>query len=180
MLYILLVFAVVAASILWGFYRRLSRQTADVIGIAFAIICCRLLSPGLTGILYGAFPSVHGTICQTYVYDTASTAIIFTLIYFIFRTATLFLNKIMSRGEHSILDNIGGALFSLFKYLLILSVAYNIIIAGNRNSQLLDYVKSDDGNIIEGELLLAPAVLGGEDVMELSDRIQLEEAKKIS
>lgn len=180
MIYIILVFAVVAVSILWGFYRRLSRQTSDIIGMAFGIICARLLSPAMQQILYGAFPSVHGKLQQTFVYETVSSAAVFFIIYIIFRFVTMFLNRIISRGEHSIIDNIGGAVFGLFKYLLFLSIGYNLVIASDRDSSLINFMKSDDGNIIEGVLLISPAVLGGENAMELADKIQLEEAKKIS
>ncbi len=41
-------------------------------------------------------------------------------------------------------------------------------------------LRSDDGNAVGEVMLLAPSLLGGEDVEELFHRVQLEEAKKIS
>lgn len=178
--YVLIVFAVAAASVLWGFYRGFARQVSSLIGIAFGAISARLLGPGIEDILYGAFPSVHGKLEQTFVYETVSRVIVFCAIYFIFNTLTLFLDKILNRGEHTMLNNIGGAIFSLFKYLLTVSIAFNLIVALNRESELLRFVKSDDGNVIEEVMLISPALLGGEDVIELSNKIQLREAKKIS
>lgn len=179
-IYILIVFAVAAASVIWGFYRRMSHQVASLIGIAFGIVSARLLGPAMEDIMYGAFPAVHGKIQEFFVYQTVSRIFVFAAVYFIFKTITLFLNRILGAGEHTILDNIAGALFCLFKYMLGVSMTFNLLVAFDRESKLLDFVKSDDGNVIEEVMLLSPALLGGEDVMDLSNRIQLEEAKKIS
>lgn len=64
--------------------------------------------------------------------------------------------------------------------MLLVSMAYNLILGFDSGSVLLKSMKSDDGNIVEEVMLLAPAVLGCEGPDELAHRIQLEEAKKIS
>lgn len=86
----------------------------------------------------------------------------------------------MHRDDRTILDNLGGAVYSLFKYMMFLSMAYNFIVVLNPGTVLLKSAKSDDGNAIEEVMLLSPALLGGQDVMDLSHLIQLEDAKKIS
>lgn len=180
MIYPLVILIIVAYSAIRGFHRGMSRQVPDLIGTAFGIITARILAPGLQSILWGAFTSSHGTVYQTFVYDTMSTAILFFFFYFVFKYVTFFLTKVFKRGEHSILDNIGGSLFMTFKYLLMVSIVLNVILALSHDERLLSSAKSDDGNIVEVTLLLSPSVLGGEDVMELGNKVQLEEAKKIS
>lgn len=180
MFYQLTVFAVAAVSIVWGFSRGLARQTPAAIGIAFGAVCSRLLAPALRGILYGAFPSVHGRVEQTFVYDTISTAIVFFSVYAVFSTVTRFLGRVLSEGTGTILDNMGGALFGLFKWLLFLSIAFNMLLALNARSVLLQSARSDDGNAVEEVMMLSPALLGGEDIEQLFHRVQLEDAKKIS
>lgn len=180
MLYNLIIFAVAALAIVVGFRRGLSRQIPSAIGIAFGVVCARLLAPGLNQVLYGAFPSVHGQVEQRFVYDTISTAIVFFSVYAIFVTVTGFLGRILAEGMGTILDNIGGALFGLFKWMLFLSIAYNLLLALNSRSVLLQSARSDDGNATEEVMMLSPALLGGEDIEQLFHRVQLEEAKKIS
>lgn len=182
MIYQLIILCVTATAGIWGFKRGFTLQIPSVIGIAFAIITARLLSPAVQEMLFGAFPAVHGKVEQTFVYNTVSTATVFILVYVIFTLITRFLTNILSNGDKSILDNIGGALFGVFKALLFLSIIFNLFVAVNRDreSALLNFVRSDDGNIVEGVMLLSPSLLGGEDVEELSHRFQLEEAKKIS
>lgn len=179
-IYHIIVFAVSALAAVWGFRRGLARQTPAVIGVAFGIVSARLLAPGLLDVLHGAFPMVHGHVEERYAYDTLSTGIVFGLIYVLFSTITSFLGKVMASDDRTIVDNIAGAVFALFKYLLFLSIAYNLMVAVNPRSALLRSVRSDDGNAVEEVMLLSPALLGGQDVEELSHRIQLEEAKKIS
>lgn len=171
---------VAALAAVWGFRRGLARQTPAVIGVAFGLVCARLLGPGLVDVLYGAFPSVHGKVEQKFVYDTLSNAMVFFGIYAIFRTVTGFLGKVMASDDRTILDNIAGSLFGMFKYLLFLSIIFNFMAATNPRGELMRNVKADDGNVVEEVMLLGPALMGGEDALDLRHKLQLEEAKKIS
>lgn len=179
-IYHMIAVGVAGASVVVGFRRGLARQTPAVIGVAFGIVSARLLAPGLDEVLYGAFPSVHGKVEERFLYDTLSTGLVFFSIYAIFRTVTSFLGKVMASGDKSILDNLAGALFGLFKWILFLSIFFNFICGASEGSDLRRCARSDDGNIAEEVMLLAPTLLGGEDVVDLSHKIQLDEAKKIS
>lgn len=180
MLYHLTVLVAAAVGSIWGFRRGLARQAPSVTGMAFGIISTRILAPGLYGVLYRAFPSVHGHVEEQFVYDTLSTTIVFLSVYMVFSTITGFLGKALHRDDRSILDNLGGGIYGLFRYLMFVSIAYNFLLALNPGSILLKSARSDDGNVVEEVMQLSPAVLGGEDVTELFHRVQLEEAKKIS
>lgn len=164
----------------WGFRRGLAGQTPAIIGTAFGIICTRLLAPGLDEVMCGAFTSVHGQPEEQFVYDTLSSTIIFFGIYLIFRMVTFFLANVFSRDDSTILDNLGGSLFALFKYMLFISLIFNLSVALYPQSSLLRTARSDDGNTVYEVMLLAPAVLGGENLDALFHKVQLEEAKKIS
>lgn len=180
MLYPVIVLLLIAISAVWGFRRGLASQTPAVIGTAFGIICTHILTPGLNQVMQGAFTMVHGHPEEKFVYDTISSAIIFFSIYFIFRTVTFFLANVFNKENSTILDNLGGALFALFKNMLILSIILNLIVALNIKSSLLRTARSSDGNTVFEVMMLSPAVLGGEDVEDLFHKVQLEEAKKIS
>lgn len=180
MLYHLIVLVVAAFAAIRGFRRGFARQTPSVIGMAFGIICTRILAPGLFGVIYGALPSIHGHVEEQFVCDTLSTGIVFGSIYLIFATITSFLGKVLARDDRTIIDNLAGALYSLFKYMLFVSIAYNFIASLQPDSILLKSAKSDDGNAVEEVMLLSPALLGGQDIEELTHLMQLEEAKKIS
>lgn len=179
-MYALIILLVAAFSAVRGFKRGLARQVPSLIGTAFAIVSARILSPGLFDVLYDNFPSAHGHVEQNYIYFSFSNGIIFFAIFAIFTFTTKFLGKALHRNNRTILDNLGGGLFALFNSLLMMSLILNIILSLNLNSSLLKAAKSDDGNIVTEVMLLSPALLGGEDVEDLSHEVQLEEAKKIS
>lgn len=179
-MYALIILLIAAFGVFRGFRRGLARQTPEIIGVAFGIVCARILAPGLQEVLYGAFPSVHGHVEEQFVYDNVASAIVFTSIYLIFATVTSFLGHVLRRDDRTILDNIAGSVFTLFEYLLFMSIILNIILCLNLKSPLLKSARSDDGNITNEVMLISPSVLGGEDVDDLSHMVQLEEAKKIS
>lgn len=180
MIYSLSTLLVAAWAIIRGFRKGLASRTHSAIGVAFGIVSARLLAPGLYSVLYDSFSSVHGEVEEQFVYDTLSTSIVFISVYAVFALVTSFLGKVLTRDDRTILDNIGGAIFSLFKYLLFLSIMLNMIISFKPDSELVKSGKSDDGNIVQQVLMISPSVLGGEDIMELCHKIQLKEAKKIS
>lgn len=180
MFYPIIVLLTAAVAAVWGFRRGLTRQTPAVIGTAFGIICTHILTPGLNKVMEGAFTMVHGHPEERFVYDTISSAIVFFSIYFIFRTVTFFLANIFNGENSTILDNLGGSLFALFKYMLFTSVILNMLVALNPKSDLLRTARADDGNTVLEVMLLSPSVLGGEDLEDLFHKVQLEEAKKIS
>lgn len=179
-IYSIIVLIGAAIAGIWGFRKGFSWQVPSLIGLAFGIISARLLGPAVYNIVYGAFPSVHGKVEETFVYDIISHTLVFLAIYYIFKTLTWFLSRALRSEDPTILNNIGGSLLSMFKYLMAVSIFFNLIVALDSNSELMHHVKSDDGNAVEEVMLLSPALLGGEDVMELSHKLQLEEAKKIS
>lgn len=176
----LIVLLLAACGAVYGFRRGLARQTPSLVAMAFGLISARLLAPALIDTLYGAFPSVHGHPEQNFVYDTLASTFVFCSIYLIFRVCTGFLGKVLDAGEKTILNNLGGALYGLFKYLLFTSIALNMLVALKLNDSLIRCARSDDGNAVEEVMLLGPALMGGEDVEDLAHRLQLEEAKKIS
>lgn len=179
-LYHILVLGVAAFAVLRGFRMKFSRQLPAVIGTAFGIVCARIFTDPLAEVLRGAFPWIQGEASESFTYGIVAASLVFLAVYAVFRTVTSFLLFVFKNSDSTILDNIGGSLFTLFEYMLLVSMAYNIILGFDSDSILLKSMKSDDGNIVEEVMLLAPAVLGCEGPDELAHRIQLEEAKKIS
>ena len=179
-LYHVLVLGVVALAVLRGFRMNFFRQLPSVIGTAFGIVCARIFTAPLSDIIKGAFPWIQGSVSESFTYGIVAASFVFMAVYAVFRTVTSFLLSVFRETDSTILDNIGGSLFTLFEYMLLVSMAYNLILGFDSGSVLLKSMKSDDGNIVEEVMLLAPAVLGCEGPDELAHRIQLEEAKKIS
>lgn len=179
-MFTIIVFIVAVAAAVRGFKLGLARQTPALIGIAFGSICARLLGPAIVPALAEAIPGLAGQVEEQYVLDVLSGSIIFCAVYFVFRVITAFLGRVLSNPDRTILDNIGGALLTVFAWLLWLSIGFNVLLALRPHGELLAAMQSDDGNAVEEVMLLSPALFGGEDAEDLAHRIQLHEAKRIS
>lgn len=178
--YHIIALCVCAAAVIAGFRRGIKRDVPSMIGIALGAVCARIFIPPVTEAIYGLFLWVHGRVNEQYLYSVASAALIFFSVYYIFRMLTGFIGKIMSNDEKSILDCLAGSVYSLFRALVFLSFLYNAMLAFRSDGSLLKAMKSDDGSIAEGVLLIAPAVAGFESPEEFAHSIQLEEASRIS
>lgn len=101
-------------------------------------------------------------------------------VYLIFALITSFLGAVFDRSEHTMVNNIGGALFSLFESFILLGIIFNCTAASRPDSALARSGSHDDGNVVELVMLLSPALLGGPDAEDYALTLQLRDAKKIS
>lgn len=178
--YHLLVLVVAAYAVIRGFRRKMSGQIPAAIGTAFGAVCANIFNRPVAETIWGLFPWVDGKVQESFAYSVAASILIFFAVFILFRFITSFIGAAFRYVDTTVLDNISGALFSLFLYLLYVSMAYNFLLSINTDSPLHKSLKSDDGNIVEEVMALAPAVLGCESPQELAHRLQLEDAKRIS
>lgn len=161
-----------------GYRRGFLNQLSGLLGMAFGVTCSIVFADRVAEILKSViatdfpFPS--------YFYSTLASAIIYVSVFVIIRFFTNILKSAMSIFHVGILNRIAGAGFCLFKYLMVLSIIYNLIVCFDSKSSLLKYTQYDDGNIVAGVLNLAPNVLGSVDIDDLTHALQLIDAKKIS
>ena len=114
-----------------------------------------------------------------YIYSVLAAGCIYLTVYAVVCTVTSFL-RIIFRWKPGLLGSIGGSIFCLVNYMMMLSVVYNFWLGMKPHSDLMKYAKSDDGNIVEVVMLFSPALLGGESVEDLAHQFQLDEARYIS
>lgn len=182
----ILVLATAFAAIIYGFRRGWVRQWPHIIGMALGIVCTRIFRIPFQEILHGNLPGVQEGLDALYCESVVAAALIYFVVYIIFAAVTSFIPRAIGSGNKSVLDNIGGAGVVLFNWLFTLSILLNLWVAfsltrpGSNPPEILQHLRSDDGNAVEEVILLGPACLGGEDAEELSHRLQLREAKKIS
>ena len=163
-----------------GFRRGLARRIPAFIGLAFGIICARIFTDPLARSLYDLMPSMRGMVSEQYFFTTLAATLILLAVYLLFRVITGFLGTVLGALPHGILDNLGGSIFALFRMLVFLSMGFNLLLSVQDNCGLLRSLKSDDGNIVEGVMLVGPALCGSESPEEYAHEVQIQEAHKIS
>lgn len=180
MIYHIIAFIVAILAIVKGYRQGFRRQTPLLIGFCFGVVCARIFSVPVEEGIRELLPSIASRPEADYVYSVLSHGIIYVVVYEIFSFCTGFLRLLFRAMSSGVLDSICGAVLTSVRYLLMLSIGYNFLLCWQTDSQLLRYAKSDDGNIVEEVMLVAPAILGGESVEDLAHTLQLEAAKCIS
>lgn len=178
--YHVIVVATALIALARGFRAGLTRQVSGILGVAFGIAAARILGPDLDGWLRGWMPGVYNPVARQYFFSTLSAAIPFGLSIVLFSLLTGILNAAISLFHFGILNSLGGAVFSLLKWLMLLSLLLDLAATRTLDSPLIRCSRHDDGNLVEEVMQLAPAVLGSMPTSEYIHQVQLWEAKKIS
>ncbi|MDE6770898.1 MAG: CvpA family protein [Muribaculaceae bacterium] len=178
--YHIIVLAVAAFSVIKGFRRGFTGQISGILGFAFGTVSAHIFETDVEIALRFILPWVRNAAGSAFVYSVLSSVIVYSLVYNTFKIFTKVLRSAMQVFYVGMLDSILGAMFSLLKYMLLVSIVYNLLLCINHKSTLLKYASADDGNIVESVVLLAPGLLGCGSVHDLSHLLQLHEAKKIS
>lgn len=176
----IIVLLIITAALIRGFKKGIVKQTPAVLGFAFGVVASRVLREGIEDWLIETLPISDESWSTVFVCSIVASCIIYGIVYFgfdLFSRPLKFLLKPFGIGAF---NSILGAAFNAVQWLMMLSLACNVILCVNPDSPLLDKVASDDGNIMEITLLFAPALLGGEDASDLAHRRQLRDARKIS
>lgn len=178
--YHLIVIIVAAFAVIKGFRTGFTGQISGILGFAFGAVCAHVFEPDAEELFRSLFPGIRHAVGSAFIYSVLASVSVYCLVFICFRLFTKVLRAAMQVFYVGMLDAIFGAGFCLLKYMLVVSIIYNLILCVNPYSSLLKATSADDGNVVEAVVLLAPAILGCGDALDLSHLIQLREAKKIS
>ncbi len=179
-IYPAIILAVAAIGLVRGFRLGFSVQLPGVIGMAFGIIAARILAPAFDYYIGDAIPQCKLACMEEFYYSNISAGVIYLIVFGVMSGLTSFLKIALRKIPTTLLNNLGGMVVCCFKYLMLVSVMLNLMLCCRDEDSLIRSARSDDGNIEYEVMLLAPALLGSEDVTELAHKLQLEEAKYIS
>ena len=179
-IYQIIVLAVAAFAVVRGFRKGFTGQICGVLGLAFGAVCSIIFSPEVAAILKSIVPNLTSFPFPPFIYSVVAASLIYSCVYAAFKAFTKILQKALRVFRVGMLDRLAGSAFCILKYMLALSIVYNIILCINPNSPLLNYSKADDGNMVQSVLLLAPGLLGCISADDLAHAMQLLDAKKIS
>ncbi|MDE7349793.1 MAG: CvpA family protein [Muribaculaceae bacterium] len=179
-IYHIIVIAVALVGIFRGFRSGLMRQVSGLLGFVFGIVAARAFGPGFAVWLSGWFPHVYHPVAGTFFISILGYGIIWALCMFAFSISAGVLNFILGAIPVGIVNSIAGAAFSLLKYLMYLSLLFDLALCRPFDSPLMHCVRHDDGNLVDGVIRLAPELLGTMSADEYVHKVQLWEARSIS
>lgn len=179
-IYHILVLGVAIVGIFRGFQAGLMRQVSSVLGFVFGIVAARAIGPDFAVWLVGWFPRVYHPVACTFFVSILAYGIIWGLCMFLFSTFTGILNFLLGVIPVGIVNSIAGGAFCLLKYLMFLSLLFDLAICRPFDSPLMHCARHDDGNLVDGVIRLAPELLGTMSAEEYVLKVQLWEARTIS
>lgn len=178
--YHILVIVVGLVAMAKGFRRGLTRQVSGVLGFVFGIVAARAMGPDLDVWLMGWVPEFYEPVAKGFFFSTLSYGLIWSGSILVFSSLTVILNVVLGYLPVGIMNSIAGSAFALLKYLMFLSLLFDLALCRPDQSPLMHCVRHDDGNLVDGVVRLAPKVLGSMSAEEYVLRVQLWEAKSIS
>lgn len=179
-IYHIMVIAVALTAMLRGFRRGLSRQVSGILGFVFGIVAAQTVGPDFDAWLQGWFPAFYAPVAKEFFFSTLSYGLIWSGCMLAFSMLTGILNVVLAYFPLGIMNSIAGAAFTLLKYLMFLSLLFDMAICRPQESPLMHCARHDDGNLVDGVIRLAPVVLGSMSADEYVLRVQLWEARDIS
>ena len=178
--YLGIVLLVALVSLATGFRRGITMQLSSVLGLAFGAVAARVLASQFSGYFQWVEHFTPAPEFNAIAVNLVCSIVIYAVVYWLFALLSRILQGALSIFDIGIFNRIIGALFSLLKNLLWLSIFLNLLICFKSESGLLRYERANDGNLVASVMDLTPAVLGcygGEDFAHFH---QLKEAKFIS
>lgn len=179
-LYHVIVIAVAVWAVISGYRKGLVRQTGSLMAVTFGIVGTRLMAPDFAPSVDDFLPGFISGFKRQFIVETLACTVIYVLVTGLMELIALPLSKLMKVVTTGIINSIGGAVFRLFQYLMLLSLFYNLIVDFNPSGTLTRSSRLHDGNILEVTMKIAPAILGFPGAEEVAHYQQLEDAKKIS
>lgn len=179
-IYHILIVIVAVLAVIYGYRQGFMRQTGVLLGVGFGIVFARLLSPDCLQTVDGWVPASFNGFNRSFLVLTLTNSGIYLIVAVVVSVASLPLSKLTDALGTGLLNSICGAVFKLFQYLMLLSIFYNVLVDINPQGSLTRSSGLHDGNIVEGVMKIAPAILGFPDGEEVGYRQQLEDAKAIS
>lgn len=177
--YQLLVVAVIILGIHAGIRKGITGQIDALLGLGFGITASRILTPGLSTTIGGILPASQSP-SPGYLPEALASMLIFLLFFGAMACAGPLMRKLLAPLGKGAINIIAGVTVGIMKYVVILSLIYNVVIGLDPGSVLLKSAEGDDGNLAEGILLLAPALTGTDNFEDLLHAAQMREAAKIS
>lgn len=179
-IYPLIVIAVAVLGIVTGYRKGIYRQLGGVLAVGFGIAAVHLFADDFLQWVDGIMPPFISGFHRSFLAQTLTCGIIYGAVVGLVSLATFPLKTVMMVVKSGVISDILGAAFRAFRYLMIISIFYNLLVDIDSTGTLARTARYHDGNVVEAVLKIAPAVLDFPSAEEVGHQQQLEDAKKIS
>lgn len=155
----ILIIAVFIASAVMGFRKGLIGQIGSVAAIIIGILACRMFGPQVTDMIMPGGDQETNSMPHY-----CATIMAYAGVYIVAYYAVIIVARMLRTVTHTLLlgplDSIGGAVVSVIKWFMAVSVAFNLYMAIFPSSDLASKSNLDNGRPVKWIIELAPAAWG--------------------
>lgn len=157
-----IILLIVLGGLAIGYYKGLTRQLASLVSWAAAIVICYVLGDWARDTLLALNPEAANWPMPSVTVKAVAVSFLFLLVILVIRVVSRLLRLFMKTIHLGFLDKWGGAALFVFKYLFILSIVLNLLLAFAPGSSTF-HTRHMLGNVpYEFTLDLMPRVLGND------------------
>lgn len=156
----IIILAVFVVSAIYGFWRGVVVQVGALAAVVVGILACRLFGEWATSTLANILPTMSSSPeLAHYTVAVIAYALLFVLGYVLTKVLANLVKTVAKALFMGAIDRLLGALFSVFQWMLVLSIALNIcqIFTSHR---VISSSKLAGGKVAEAVMDLAPTVFG--------------------
>lgn len=186
MIYPLILIGVLLLAIIYGWHRGMVRQMASLLGVAFGFVAARLFYEQAAELLSPLIPPAEkfapepfGTPMRMYASYLVGAVAVFTAVFIVLRLLSGLLVSAMQLIHTGAINAMLGAAFCFCKWVIIMSIAFNLWLVIRPDCGLLKYCTDGDGNVVELVMDVAPALFGTDSPTELDRYRRLQEAQHL-
>lgn len=155
----ILIILIFVVSIIYGLKRGFISQLGSVGGVLVGIVACRLFSESLASMFAGDNPDAN----DQYVSGVFASVLLFIVGFIAARLVASLVKTVAKTLKLTVVDRVGGAIFSLFGWFLIFSLLLNIWQAFRPDIDITKGSSIADGRAAKAVVDFAPKVLGSEE-----------------
>lgn len=157
----IVILAVFIGSAVYGLWRGLVVQIGAIAGIVVGILACRLFGEWGTGVVSSIMPQLSDSASTAmYINSVIANIILFVLGYSLVRILASVVKTVAHALFLGAVDRILGALFSVFQWMLVLSIVLNVWQMFASGKSVASYSTLAGGKAAAAVEGLAPTVLG--------------------
>ena len=161
----IIILAVALGSAFMGWRKGIVLQLGGLAAIVAGIIACRFGGDWLAAFLengnsVAAADPAGTTPDKGYFYTVLSRVILFIAGYALVKMVARFLRGVTHALQIGFLDRVAGALFCLFEWMVVLSLALNLWVIVKPTADVCKHSTIFNGHAVEAVMGLAPKVLG--------------------
>lgn len=155
----IIILIVFAGSVLIGFRSGLLKQVGSLGGLVAGIVLCRIGSAWLSAVIAGHEANGDPS-APTYTDIVLAHLILFIAGFCCVKTVAHFCRQLTHALSLGIVDRLGGVLFCLFEWMLILSLILNLWLIIKPQTSIAAMSTLANGHAAPAIVSLAPKVLG--------------------